>query len=166
MLSLTHSLGWLGEWCRATKCFIFPVLFLVPVCLSAETVLPVLTTDKQLATAGYYQLSWQPGVAGASSKISYFELQQSSNRQFRLIKTVYRGPDHASVISGKPNGKYYYRVRTVFANQLSSGWSKPVLVEVRHHSLHKAWLFFSAGALVFLITLAFTVISSRRRKEV
>ena len=161
MISFPHSLEWLGECCRMMKRMVFCALFMVPVCLSAETNIPVLTTDTKLATAGYYQLSWQPGVTGALNKKPHFELQQSTDKTFRLIKTIYRGPDRASVISGQPDGEYYYRVRSVNPEISSGGWSKPVLVKVQHHSLQKAWLFFIAGAIVFFITLSFIVSSAR-----
>jgi len=161
MLSHTHSLEWLGEWCRATKRFISLVFFFVPVCLSAETVLPVLTTDTDLATAGYYQLSWQPGVTGALNKKLYFELQQSTDQSFRRIQSIYRGPDQASVISGQPDGDYYYRVRLVSQDVLAGEWSKSVHIKVQHHSMQRAWFFFCAGAIVFIMTLSFIVLSAR-----
>ena len=163
MVYLTHSLEWLGECCRTVSLAVLLLLSLTPVYLSAETNIPVLTTDTQLVTAGYYQLSWQPGLVGASNKVTGFELQRSATKSFRLIKTIYRGPDRASVISGRPDGVYYYRVRAIYSDQTISGWSKPVQVRVQHHSLQKAWLFFTAGALVFVITLLFIVVSSYRK---
>lgn len=162
MLFITHSLVWLGECCRVMKYCISLAFFIVPVCLSAETELPVLATDTNLATAGYYQLSWQPGIAGASNKNIHFEVQQARDLSFHSSKTIYRGPDQASVISGQPNGDYFYRVRVKYTQQVMGEWSKPVLVKVQHHPLKKAWLFFIAGAIVFTITFIFIVYSSRK----
>lgn len=166
MLFHTHDLNWLGECCRSVGIFVLLMTSALPVCLSAETDLPVLTTDTQLATAGYYQLSWQPGVAWVSNKSPQFELQQATDEQFQSVNTLYRGPDRASVISGMVNGDYYYRLRLIESNTASSAWSKSVLVRVRHHSLQKAWLFFAAGAIVFLMTLSFIVLSVRNRDGV
>ena len=163
MVFHTHSLGWLGEFCSKVSLAIF--LFLTPVYLSAKTEIPVLTSDTQLATAGYYQLSWQPGTTGASNKSFQFELQESTQKNFHLIRTIYSGPDRASVISGKINGQYYYRVRVALQDDRFSEWSQPILIEVKHHSLQKAWLFFAAGALVFVLTLIFILISSRKVSE-
>ena len=158
MVFHTHSPGWLGEFCRSVSLTV--VLLLTPVYLSAETEIPVLTTDTELATAGYYQLSWQPGIAGASYKKLHYELQQASDKTFSSARTIYSGPDQASVISGRENGAYYYRVRTIAANRPVGQWSKSVLVTVQHHSLQKAWLFFIAGVVVFALTLVFIVTSS------
>ena len=165
MFYQTHSLGWLGEYGRAAKRFIF-LIFFVPVCLSAETDLPVLTTDTQLANAGYYQLSWQPGISGASSKNLHFEIQQSSDKLFAPVRTIYRGSDRASVISGQADGDYYYRARVIRSNKSMSGWSNTVLVRVQHHSINKAWLFFFMGAIVFFITLSFIVVASRKNEMI
>ncbi|MDH5179873.1 MAG: fibronectin type III domain-containing protein [Gammaproteobacteria bacterium] len=122
----------------------------------------MLTTDTTLATAGYYRLSWQPGLAGALNKNIRFELQEASHRQFHQFKIIYRGPDHASVISGKADGNYFYRVRSTYADAAPGGWSQPILVEVKHHAMHRAWWFFSAGAVVFLFILLFILTASRK----
>ena len=122
-------------------------------------------TDTKLATAGYYQLSWRPGSAGASHKSLRFELQHSISDDFHNSKTIYRGPDRARVISGQPDGEYYYRIRAM-SGQGSTPWSDAVVVEVRHHSLQRALWFFATGALVFFITLFFIVSRSRNRSEV
>jgi len=164
MVFHTHSLGWLGEFCRKVS-VVFLVLLLTPVYLSADTEIPVLTSDTQLASAGYYQLSWQPGTVGASNKNSSYELQQSVDKSFKIIKSLYIGPDHASVISGMSNGQYFYRVRKVYVDRSSSAWSNAVMVSVQHHSLYKAWAFFFAGAVVFLFTLFFIVFASKRENR-
>ncbi len=165
MLFFAQSLGWLGDH---RKSVIAAAVFLVsgmPLLLSAKPVLPVLTTDTTLATAGYYQLSWRPGIDGASDKILQYELQQATNPEFSDRRSLYRGPDLASVISGKPDGRYYYRVRIINPNNLNRSWSHPVMVEVRHHSLLKAFGFFTIGALVFFLTLFFVISRSRSLDE-
>jgi len=159
-----HSLDWLGNDCKAAALLFILILCSAPFSLSAEPVLPMLTTDTKLATAGYYQLSWQAGPDGASHKDLRFELQQSSVDDFHSVKTIYRGPDRASVISGQPDGDYYYRIR-IQAEQATTAWSHPVAVKVRHHSLNKAWWFFITGAVVFFITLLFIVVKSRHMDE-
>lgn len=155
----TNNLGWLGESCRKVSLALLILLF-TPVYLSAETEIPVLTTDTKLATAGYFQLSWQPGATGATNKIFHFELQQSKDRSFFASHSIYLGSDRASVISGKSNGDYFYRVRSIDSPAVKSDWSNTIHVSVQHHSLLKAWLFFSAGGIVFLFTLVFIVSSA------
>ena len=161
MLFNPHSLDGLGRDCRPAIVFFLLVSF-APAYVSAEPGLPLLTTDTQLATAGYYQLSWRPGSAQVSHKALHFELQQSATADFQSVKTIYRGPDRASVISGQPDGDYYYRIRAM-NDQTSTAWSRPVVVEVRHHSLVRALGFFATGAAVFFVTLLFIVFRSRHR---
>ena len=124
----------------------------------------MLTTDTELATAGYYQLSWQPGLDGASHKALRFELQQSPTADFQGVKIIYRGPDRASVVSGQPDGDYYYRIRAM-SDQTITPWSHPIIVKVQHHPLGRALGFFATGAAVFFITLFFIVFRSRHRAE-
>ena len=155
MLSKAHSLEWLGGHYRHVIGVLFSLC--ISLSVSAKPEIPELATDTQLATAGYYQLSWHLGMDGASLKKPIFLLQQSSDQQFENAKTIYRGSDLSTVISGMPNGKYFYRLRLDNnANETHlAAWGDTVIVEVKHHSLTKAILFFSAGALVFLIALIF-----------
>lgn len=78
-----------------------------------------------------------------------FELQQATQADFGDADTLYQGPDKASVISGLPNNTYYYRVR--FANE--PNWSEAISVEVKHHSLARAFGFFGLGIVMFIITV-------------
>jgi len=66
---------------------------------------------------------------------------------------IYDGPDLASVISGKPNGTYRYRVRAIDALHNVVAQSNQIAVVVAHHSLLRAWLIFSLGAFVFVAIL-------------
>lgn len=97
-----------------------------------------LSSDTTVATAGYYQLIW-------SGKSEVFLLQESTIPDFKSFNVIYEGNDLARVISGKPDGDYFYRL----VDSKSSQISNTVKVEVIHHSLTHAILFFSAGALVF-----------------
>ena len=161
MLFNPHSLDWLGDQCRQAIVFFVLTFSFAPSFLFAAPVLPELTTDTKLASAGYYQMSWQSGPAGSSHKALLFELQQSHDVNFKFTKIIYRGTDRASVISGQPDGVYFYRVRVISPQQVTGGWSQPVAVTVKHHSLKKALVFFISGAGVFLMTLFFIVFKSR-----
>ena len=101
-------------------------------------------TDTQVATSGFFRLSWQ-----SDAEVELEELEDADGRGARLI---YRGADQAYFVSGKPDGVYGYRIR-VPAQSEPSPWLGPVEVEVRHHSLTRAWLFFALGAFVFLSIL-------------
>jgi hypothetical protein len=105
-----------------------------------------LTADQDVSTAGYYQLNWQQKSPGN------VELQEARSKDFIKAKTLYLGPDQASFISGRQDGEYFYRARPVESSN-TSDWSNTVKVTVKHHSLNRAFLFFTAGAIVFLLIL-------------
>ena len=112
-----------------------------------------LTTDTEQATAGYFRLSWSTQAIAQQNII--YELQQSTHDTFTNPKTIYLGADTARVISGKSNGDYSYRVRTIENDTTETSWSETVKVKVLHHSFTKAVAFFAAGAIVFLMTLVY-----------
>ncbi len=114
-----------------------------------------LVSDTDLSTAGYFRLSWNTSTSPQQS-IEY-ELQQSKQIDFEFAKTIYLGPDTARVISGKQNGDYYYRIRSLTSDSTTTPWSETVTVTVSHHSLQKAIAFFTAGAIVFLMTLIYII---------
>lgn len=100
-----------------------------------------LNSDTQVATAGYFQLSW-------SGKADVYQLVESTTADFKSSKMIYQGKDLARVMSGKSDGEYFYRLQTQRDNQSST--SNVVKVTVLHHSLRNAILFFIAGAIVFI----------------
>jgi hypothetical protein len=109
---------------------------------------PSLTVDSEVATAGFYRLSW--------ADTGPFELQEAADPEFRDASTLYLGPDLATVVSGKPDGIWHYRVRT--ATDAGHGpWSDPVTVTVAHHDLSRALMFLSLGFVVFIAIVATVV---------
>ena len=116
-----------------------------------------LQSDSNIATAGYFRLSWMLSNAAqqdASAEWQY-QLQESHDPQLAQARTIYLGADLARVVSGKSNGDYFYRIRAMRDQQPVSGWSDIVKVHVAHHSLNRAMLFFAAGAFIFLALLGF-----------
>jgi len=119
-----------------------------------------LNSDTRLSTAGYFQLSWSaPSSIHASPDL--FILQQSESPDFNDAKTLYQGPDQASVISGLSNRTYYYRVRLTD----DQNWSNTLAIEVKHHSLSRALGFFILGAMMFLATTFVLLKGARVRRE-
>ncbi|MFQ5644694.1 MAG: fibronectin type III domain-containing protein [Thiogranum sp.] len=102
---------------------------------------PRLAVDNDIASAGFFRLSWETGAERV-------ELQEAIEPAFRNPTTAYTGPDQATVISGKPGGMWYYRIRAL-SNQRAGPWSEPVAVTVAHHSLFRALLFLTLGIMVF-----------------
>ncbi len=112
-----------------------------------------LATDNELATAGYFQLSW-------SGEAEKFELQESHSNNFNSYKVIYRGKDLARVMSGKADDDYYYRLLATTENESTA--SEIIKVTVTHHPLHTAILFFIAGAIVFISTLILIIKGNRQ----
>jgi hypothetical protein len=135
-------------------CFIYSLL-VAAINAPALANSPLLKTDSELATAGYFQLSWS-GDEGRG-----YVLQQSGSIDFSNALTIYQGPDTASLISGRANGTYYYRIRY---DDQADGWSDVTRVEVSHHQLSRAFMFFILGAIVFVATLAVVVTGNRAHK--
>jgi len=129
---------------------------LVPGTIYAEYQAPRLFVNNTIATAGFFRLHWE-------TQAKHVELQVATSPQFEAPTTAYIGPDRATVISGKPNGTLYYRVRAL-DSQHPNPWSESVIVEVRHHSLPRALMFLSLGVLVFLITVTMIIRGTRKEK--
>jgi len=107
----------------------------------------LLQSDTDVATAGYYQLSWSSSEPESVPVV----LEESDSDEFLTVKELYHGRQLSSVISGKQDGIYYYRIKSHTSQQVE--YSEPVKVTVRHHTLYKAWWFFLLGASVFLGTV-------------
>lgn len=116
---------------------------------------PSLESDTRLATAGYYQLQWSDPAGGE------YELQEAREADFAAPLTLYRGPDRATTLTGRSDGLYHYRLRSLRPDG-PGPWSEALRVEVRHHPLSRALLFFAMGALVFFATLAAILAGNRR----
>jgi len=115
---------------------------------------PKLNSDTKLSTAGYFQLSWQDDTGQS------FQLQQAPHPTFEDAVTLYDGSDRATVISGLPNGDYFYRVRS------DDGlWSDTLKVSVKHHSLAKALGFFGLGAVMFIVMVVLLINGIRRKED-
>lgn len=118
---------------------------------------PVLSSSDTLSTAGYFRLSWST-QSKQNSESTEYELQQAANNAFSSPKTIYTGPDEASVISGLSDQTYFYRVR---ANE--GDWSPVAKVEVKHHPLSRAFGFFALGAVMFIATVVVLLKGARGR---
>jgi len=118
----------------------------------ASRAAPHIETDRELATAGYYQLHWTAATADVQIEVS-----EPGNGSASII---YTGPDRARVVSGQTDGTRIYRVRELDAATVSA-WSAPVTVTVSHHPLGRALAFFGVGAVVFLATLVLIVRGAR-----
>lgn len=109
--------------------------------IQADSHAPQLSSDHEVATAGFFRLSWK-------TTAKRVELQEANSLSFSHPKTLYTGPDSNSVISGKSNGSWYYRVRAL--DPQIGAWSDPVTVLVAHHDLSRALMFLSLGIIVFV----------------
>ena len=102
--------------------------------------------------------------AGRRMALLQVELQEADNPDFADASIDYQGPDDASVVSGKPNGTWYYRAR-VIGDQQAGPWSTAVKVTVAHHPLSRAFMFFGLGVVVFVATLLLVVRGAERERD-
>lgn len=117
-----------------------------------------LQSDTAVATAGYYQLTWQADHAAAA-----YQIQEATDPDFSDTDLLYQGQDLATVVTGRSDGHYYYRARVIDTQGMPGQWSTPTAVKVKHHSLTRAFGFFTVGAIVFIAI--FIAIATGNRKH-
>ena len=122
--------------------------------LASDAATPQLSVDNSLSTAGFYRLSLEVGAERV-------ELQEATEPGFASPATAYTGPDRATVISGKPSGTWFYRIRALDGLRVGP-WSEPLTVTVAHHSLARAFLFLGLGITVFISTVLMVVRGSEK----
>lgn len=118
---------------------------------------PHLSSNSDIATAGFYHLKWDTDA-------ERIELQEATTPEFRAPDILYIGADGATTISGKPDGKWYYRVRALRDGQ-AGPWSETVEVTVAHHSLSRALMFLTIGVIVFISIVTMIIRGSRKVHE-
>ena len=135
----------------ATGSFAGPMAF-------ADPLLP-LETDTPQASAGYYQLRWEPAAVDT-------RLVEAADPSFAGAQVIYAGPDTARLISGKPDGDYYYRLESAATRGAGGATvvSETLKVTVEHHSMARAFSFFAVGAAVFAATLGLIVVGGRNER--
>ena len=120
-------------------------MLLLPVASTANNdIIPELTSNTDMATAGFFKLSWQGNLGPV-------EIQESRMPDFVVSHSLFPGGDNATVISGKPDGDWYYRAR-LLNDTSDNDWSDTQKVIVKHHSLERAVFFFLTGLLMFIAT--------------
>lgn len=115
-----------------------------------------LESDATVAHAGFYQLRWEGGDEN-------LQLVEATNPEFSDARIIYAGPDAARLMSGKPDGHYYYRLEADAAGDAAI-LSDTLMVTVEHHSLARAFAFFGIGATVFAATLGLIIIGGRSER--
>lgn len=122
--------------CFMLQCFCASVL----AAQGANT--PQLEVDLPLSREGYFVLSWETAAQGAT-----VELQRSDSGDFSAADSVAVVPAGSLTLTGLRDGAYYFRVGT------PGNWSPVQEVQVQHHALSTALLWFAAGACLFLVLL-------------
>jgi len=102
-----------------------------------------LVIEPAISRDGVYELSWT-----ATGDVL---LEESRDSAFEDARVVYRGADHGTVLTGRRDGIYYYRLR-------ADGRSPGAVVltgfaRVEHHSVERALVFFGIGLFVFVSTI-------------
>ena len=108
-----------------------------------------LEISPAISSSGTFSLSWH-GEEGERYRL--FQIDERNRTTL-----IYQGVDSARVMTGLPNGEYIYQVEGEF------GRSEPRKVTVAHHSLLRAFTFFSIGLVVFIATVILVVRGNRER---
>lgn len=118
------------------------VLLLV-VCLFAPMAMADWRLDVTPAESsdGVFRLHWDGPGAGVT-------LQESMQKGFTSPRSIYAGEDRASLVSGKSDGIYHYRLLDADGVVVAT-----TTATVAHHPLARAWMFFSIGLVVFIATI-------------
>lgn len=101
-----------------------------------------LSVSPATSSDGVYRVRW----TGDGAVV----LQESRREDFADAREVYRGTDHSTVLTGRGNGAYHYRLLTLDG---SGPIAEDVEVEVVHHPLPRAFAFFALGGIVFVCTM-------------
>ncbi len=127
--------------------------------LSAEKkrAIPHFITETGTIKDGYINIRWR-----SNDNSAIYELQQAADSLFKTSRTIYRGQDLASFISGLKDGNYYYRIRDTRLPL----WSKPLKITVQHHSMALATWLFCTGFIVFSITSGVIIWGNRDTQRV
>jgi len=100
-----------------------------------------LSVSPASSSDGVYQVRW----TGDGAVV----LEESRRADFADAREVYRGTDHSTVLTGRSDGAYHYRL---LALDGSGPIAPDVAVEVAHHPLPRAFAFFALGLVVFVCT--------------
>ncbi len=144
------------NWYTLIRCLSLSML-LIPALTTAQPGTLSLTVSPELASAGFYRLSWE------GSAHSHVELHESQHPEFHDYRVLYSGPDTASVQSGRADGVYYYRLSVPAQAPQDAQLSEIVAVTVQHHSLGRALSFFALGGVVFAALLGVIAFGTRQR---
>lgn len=156
LVGYSHSPLRVSSLSRFTH-FLFVAALLNPVHASVQPSIE-LVTDSQTATAGFFHLQWH-----ADNYTGDWQLQESQDADLLSYKVLYSGPDLARVISGKPDGIYYYRIVTDTTS--SPHMSNIIKVTVAHHPLRNAFIFFAVGAFIFIAILISIFMGNRKNTQ-
>ena len=123
-------------------------LFILFVVLSSSLhAAPELRSSDAVSTTGSFRLSWGSAIALLSTQHSDYLLEECSADGCR---PVYNGHDRSTVISGRPDGIYRFRISEVG----SPGSYGETSVEVRHHDLSRSVIVLSGGFVLFMLCAA------------
>lgn len=119
----------------------------------AAATTPDLKTSTDHSDTGSYTLSWEANGQDVT-------VEEATESDFSNARILYEGPDRSSVVSGRLDGTYYYRIRYE-----DGDWGEAVQVSVTHHSLRNATSFLAVGAVVFLATAGLIIDGHRRHRR-
>ena len=127
------------------------VLFVLCLAAPVASVHGAFVRNEIESGEGYFQIEWE-----ADAQV---RLLESTSPEFADAVTVYLGSDTGRVVSGKPDGIWYYRLESADSGRVLGS---DLTVTVRHHPLSRAFAFFALGIVVFVSTLGLIVFGRAR----
>jgi len=125
------------------------------------TVFTTSNTNLLTSEEGKVALQWSRSESAPETNVE-FQLQQSDTAGFSDPKTLYEGPDRGTVVTGLPEGEYFYRVRAVERARSNSPWSGTLTVKVQYPDRKTVAALMILGMGVFIGTVTAIVVGHRR----
>lgn len=133
----------------------FVILLLLPFPLFA---VPSLQSSETVSTTGTFRLSWESDGPWLVRGNKTYVLEECSTSG---CHAVYKGHDRSTVMSGRPDGTYRFRLSEAGVSNASS----ETTVEVRHHPLGRSLAVLTVGFALFLLCAAALVGGEMRIKR-
>jgi hypothetical protein len=115
-----------------------------------------LASDTAYSTEGYFVISLSADTPPETTAI----LEQSASEDFSDAREYVLPANGDITITGLPDGFYHFRAR------LADGtFGEPLMIEVAHHSLVKAFSFFFVGLALFITLVATILLGNRHVRE-
>ncbi|MBW7857846.1 MAG: hypothetical protein H3C43_06075, partial [Leptonema sp. (in: Bacteria)] len=119
---------------------------------------PMIQSSEPISSTGNFQLSWGlEQTKSYTNDLPIYLLEECNN----TCKLLYQGHDTASVISGRPNGNYHFKI----SEQSQPNQFSEITVQVIHYDLQSGLWVLLVGFLLFVICILIIVFGEANHKK-